>query len=138
MSRIAHIREVLVQIGRDASGARDIQGLYASVFTNLQDVFPIDRGVIALANADGKSLLIDHVYGVDIKGPRQGDTLDLDQFAADVLAEPRLVSTDDTDDQSPPDKAASKLITAGLPSNIRVPLRARDSVIGFNRCVQHG
>jgi hypothetical protein len=126
ISRIAKIREIFVQIGRDANVARDVQELYASVFRNLKNLFPIDRGVIARATEDGKSLILDYVEGADIEGLRLGEVLKLSDLPGTVLSESQLTTVDNAEDHAATDSTRSKLAVAGLPSSIRTPLRARD------------
>jgi signal transduction histidine kinase/GAF domain-containing protein len=131
ISRIAQIREILVQIGRDASIARNTNDLYAGVFKNLKNLIPIDRGAIALKNDDDDSLVIDYVDGVEIEELQVGQVLSSEELSGEVLSESRLVATGEAGFTEAPDIAGNKLITAGLRSSLRAPLRARDSVIGF-------
>lgn len=131
ISRIAQVWEVLVQVGRDAAAARDPQGLYESVFKNLKNLLPVDRGVIALKGEDGKSLTIDYVDGLDVEGFRVGDVVELNESSIAVLSESHLITVDNAADQEPLDPTGGKLTIAGLPSSVRTPLRARDSVIGL-------
>ncbi len=131
ISRIASIREIIVQIGRDASIARDLKSLYASVFKNLRKIISVDRGVVALGSEEDGSLKIDYVIGVDIETLRFGQILKLDDMSDVVLSKSELTTIDNIQDQKPTDPAGGILATAGLPSNIRTPLRARDSIIGL-------
>jgi signal transduction histidine kinase len=131
ISSIAHIREILVQIGRDASIARNTNDLYAGVFKNLKSLIHIDRGVIALKNDDDDSLVLDYVDGVKIRELEVGQILNQNELSGEVLSESRLITVGDTDFMEFADFAGKELLTAGLRSNLRSPLRARDSVIGF-------
>jgi len=131
ITRIARIREILVQIGRDANVARNTGELYSSLFRNLRNLFPVDRGVIALTREDGNSLIIDSVDGQEIDELQQGAVLALDEFSDAVLSQASLNTSANIDQKKPSDPTASVLVTAGLPSNIRTPLRARDTVIGI-------
>lgn len=131
ISRIAQVSEVLVQVGRDAAAARDPQSLYESVFKNLKNLLPVDRGMIALKGEERRSLNIDHVDGLDVEGLRVGDVLELNESSIAVLSKSHLVSVDNAAQQEPFDPTGGKLIAAGFPSNVRTPLRARDSVIGL-------
>ncbi|MCI0870641.1 MAG: GAF domain-containing protein [Chloroflexi bacterium] len=132
ISRIARERETLIQIGRDAAAARDLQSLYGSVFKNLKNLLPVDRGVIALLKGeDGKSLAIEYVEGLDIEGLRVGDNLELLESSTAVLTGSQPVTVDNAANREPFDLTDGKLITAGLPSTMRTPLRARDSIVGL-------
>jgi GAF domain-containing protein len=131
ISRIAQEQEVLIQSGRDAATARDTRSLYDSVFNNLRRLLPIDRGVIALQGEDGKSLDIDYVDGRDIEGLRVGDVVELNKSSMAVLAKSQLVTADNASELQDSDPTDGRLAAAGLQSNMRTPLRARDSVIGL-------
>ncbi|MCH8911351.1 MAG: GAF domain-containing protein [Chloroflexi bacterium] len=129
--RIAREREILIQIGRDAAAAHDLQSLYRSVFKNLKNLLPVDRGVIALKGEDGKSLAIEYVEGLDIEGLRVGDNLELHESSTAVLTRSQLVTVDNAANREPFDLTDGRLITAGLLSTMRTPLRARDSIVGL-------
>ena len=131
ITKIARTREILVQIGREASAARDAQELYTSVFMNLRKLIPIDRAVMAMTSDDGNSLIIEHVEGVAVDGLALGQSVDLSNLIPNVLSEPRLTTVDNAQDQLSTDPTQGRLAAAGLPSNVRAPLRARDSVIGL-------
>ncbi|MBT4125143.1 MAG: GAF domain-containing protein [Chloroflexi bacterium] len=131
MTRIAQIREILVQIGRDASNARNTKALYTSVFKHMRELFPVDRGVIALTNESNNSLVIDHVDGKGIQGLEEGKSLQLDDLSDVVLTQSESSNADNLADQKPTDPTGGFLVQAGLRSNLRTPLRARDSVIGL-------
>lgn len=131
ITQIAGVREILVQLGRDANIARDARGLYTSVFRNLRRLVSIDRGVVALKSEDGASLTIDHVDGTEIEGLVEGTTLDLDDLSDAVLTHSESTTADAAEDQKPTDPTGGALASAGLKSNLRTPLRARDSVIGL-------
>ncbi len=131
ITRIAHIREILVQIGRDASSARDTKALYASVFKHLRELFPVDRGVVALINESSNALKIDHVDGVSIDGLEEGTSLQLDDLSDVILSQSESHNIDNFADQKPTDPTGGILAAAGLRSNLRTPLRTRDSVIGL-------
>jgi signal transduction histidine kinase len=131
ISKIARTREILVQIGRDASAARDARELYTSVFMNLRKLIPIDRAVMAMTSDDGKALIIEHVEGIKVDGLALGQSVDLSNLVPNVLSEPRLTTVDNAQDQHSTDPTQGRLAAAGLPSNVRAPLRARDSVIGL-------
>ncbi len=131
ISRIAYIREILVQIGRDANVARNTDELYSSLFKNLRNLFPVNSGVIALTSEDGKSLVIDGVAGLEIEDLKEGTVLALDELTGSVLSQPQLNTIANVDQKKPTDPTAGVLAAAGLPSNIRTPLRARDAVIGI-------
>ncbi|MDP6666786.1 MAG: GAF domain-containing protein, partial [Dehalococcoidia bacterium] len=130
ISQMADVSEILAQLSRDASAARDLQALYASVFGNLKKLLPVDRCAIALISEDGKSLVIDHVDGLDIEGLRTGDAVTLDESSNAVLAESYITTADSAPGETPLDLAGGNLAETGLPSSIRTPLRARNSVIG--------
>jgi signal transduction histidine kinase len=87
--------------------------------------------VIALAADDGKSLTIDYVDGLEIEGLRRGDVVELIKSSADLLTRSQLVTVDNASIESPFDPTGGKLIAAGLPSSMKTPLRARDSVTGL-------
>ena len=86
ISRISQIRDVLVQIGRDANGARDVQSLYQSVFNNLKKLMPVDRGVVALTGKNGKTLSLEYVEGDNIKGLPVGQVLRLSDLSSTTLS----------------------------------------------------
>jgi len=131
ISKIARTREILVQIGRDASSALDARELYTGVFMNLRKLIPIDRAVMAMTSDDGDALVIEHVEGIKVDGLALGQSFDLGNLAPNVLSEPRLTTVDNAQDQHSTDPTQGRLAAAGLPSNVRAPLRARDSVIGL-------
>ena len=131
ISRIARIREILVQIGHDASVARDTEALYQSVFKHLKQLFPVDRGVVALTNETSNALVIDHVDGVNIEGLEEGKSLSLDDLSDEILSQSESSNADNIADQKPTDPTGGILATAGLISNLRTPLRTRNSVIGI-------
>jgi len=131
ISKIARTREILVQIGRDASAARDARELYTSVFMNLRKLIPIDRAVMAMTSDDGDALIIEHVEGIKVDGLALGQSIDLSNLVPNVLSEPRRTTIDNAQDQHSTDPTQGRLAEAGLPSNVRAPLRARDSVIGL-------
>ncbi|MDA1279985.1 MAG: GAF domain-containing protein [Chloroflexi bacterium] len=131
ITRVATVREILVQLGREAGGARDLHSLYVSVFANIRKLLPIDRGVVALTGKDGRSLVIEHVDGQEIDGLGVGDSVELTDSSISVLSRSHLVTIDNAEEQMPFDPTAGKVAEAGFPSSIRTPLRARDSVIGL-------
>lgn len=131
ISRIAHVREILVQIGRDASVARDLETLYASVFRNLKELFAIDRGAIALTVDDNESVEMAYVEGVDIESFGTGDRFAIGQLSSEVLENSRLLSSDSGESPDVTEVERGTLEIGNLNSNVRSPLRARDSVIGF-------
>jgi signal transduction histidine kinase len=131
ITRIAQVREILVQLGKDASAARNTQDLYKSVFRNLQSLFPVDRGVIAVQSEDQKTLVIEHVDGLDVEGLSVGQTLRIDDLSGGILSQPQLTNSEEVQSNKPTDPAGGILASAGLLSNIRTPLRARDSVVGL-------
>ncbi len=131
ISRIAREREILVQIGRDASVALDEPGLYKSVFKNISELVPVDRGTIALADVENGSLFLSYVSGVDVEGIRTGDSLNISDLSAGVLSESRLLSTLSIESSGVSEIEREKLQQGNLLSNMRSPLRVRDSVIGF-------
>lgn len=130
ISYISGVREFLVQLGREAASARDIRAVYESVFRNLKNLLPLDRGVIALQGDDGKSLIIDHVDGHEIDGLCEGDVVDLNESSIAVLSQSHLINVDTAHKLKTSDPTGGKLATAGFPSSMRTPLRSRDSVIG--------
>jgi transcriptional regulator with GAF, ATPase, and Fis domain len=81
ISRISQIREILVQIGREASSTSNVRDLYTSVINSLKDLFPIDRSVIAVRSEDGNSLVIEHVSGLEVEGLGEGQVLALDDMS---------------------------------------------------------
>ena len=131
ITRIAQIRETLVKIGRDANIARDVQVLYEGLFENLSELFRVDRGVITLTNDNDELLVIDHVHGVDVEGLTEGQSIPVDNFFDSVLSQAALNTSETEQVQKLSDPMVGTLTSAGLPSTIRVPLRARDSVIGI-------
>ncbi len=131
LERISQTREILIRIGRDANAARDEDELYASVFKHLREVIPIDRGVVALATETRDSVSIAYVDGVEIDGLRVGNTLNISDFASNVLVESRLLTARITPNSEVTEVEVESLKQGDLKSNIRSPLRARDSVIGF-------
>lgn len=131
ITRIASVREILVQLGRDVSSARDTAQLYSSVFENLRSILPVDRGVVALINDSAEALIVDHVDGLDVEGLGKGDSVALRDLSPEILSDP-LISVARAKDDSPPDDPVNReLPQAGLNSNIRVPLRVRDTVMGI-------
>ena len=56
-----------MQIGRDANVALDEAGLYESMFKNICELIPVDRGVIAMANDENESLFLSYVSGVYVE-----------------------------------------------------------------------
>jgi|GEM_PF-1351002 signal transduction histidine kinase len=131
ISRISQIREILVQIGREASSASNVRDLYTSVINSLKDLFPIDRSVIAVRSEGGNSLVIEHVSGLEVEGLGEGQVLALDDMSDGILSKSQLISVDNVDDDQILDPSGGTWAKSGLMSNIRTPLRARDSVIGF-------
>jgi signal transduction histidine kinase len=97
----------------------------------MRELFPVDRGVIALTNESNNSLVIDHVDGKGIQGLEEGKSLQLDDLSDVVLTQSESSNADNLADQKPTDPTGGFLVQAGLRSNLRTPLRARDSVIGL-------
>jgi signal transduction histidine kinase/GAF domain-containing protein len=120
MSRIARQREILVQIGRDANVALDEAGLYESVFKNICELIPVDRGVIALANDENESLFLSYVSGVDVEVIRAGDSLNISDLSTLSIESSGVTEIE-----------REKLQQGNLLSNMCSPLRVRDAVIGF-------
>ncbi len=131
ITRIASAREILVQMGRDVSSARDTTELYSSVFKNLRSILPVDRGVVALIDKDEEALFVDHVDGLEVDGLGKGDAVPLKDLSSEILSEPLISVAGIKDDSTPDDPVNRELPQAGLNSNIRVPLRVRDSVMGI-------
>jgi signal transduction histidine kinase len=131
ISQISQIREIIGKLGRDASAAQDVQALYKSVFAHIRSILPVDRGVIALKREDGKALVIDYASGIPVSGLDEGQAIGMDEFSDAVLSKSELSSSSDDQNQTPTDPTVGKLATAGLKSNMRTPLRARDSVVGI-------
>ena len=131
ITRIASVREILVQLGRDVSSARDTAQLYSSVFENLRSILPVDRGVVALINDSAEALVVDHVDGLDVKGLGKGDSVALRDLSPEILSDPLISGARAKDDSPPDDPVNRELPQAGLNSNIRVPLRVRDTVMGI-------
>ena len=131
ISHIARVRQILVQIGRDANVAQDEAGLYESIFENLRELISIDRGAIALVKDESESVYFSYVDGVDIEGNRVGDTLNISDLAAGVLSDSRLLSTLTIESPDVTKIEREKLQQGNLLSNMRSPLRVRDEVVGF-------
>jgi GAF domain-containing protein len=119
ISRIAQIREILVQIGREASVASNLQDLYAGVINSLKDLFPVDRSAIAVRTENGNSLLNEHVSGIEIEGLEEGQILSLDDMPDGILSKAQLISAYDVDDERIEDPSGGIWAKAGLMSNIR-------------------
>ena len=85
INRIAQERKILIQIGRDAAAAHDLQSLYECVFKNLKTLLPVDRGVIALKGDKDRALAIDYVEGLDVEGLGVGDMVELNESSKIVL-----------------------------------------------------
>jgi len=113
------------------SSARDTTELYSSVFKNLRSILPVDRGVVALIDKDEEALFVDHVDGLEVDGLCKGDAVPLKDLSSEILYEPLISVAGIKDDSTPDDPVNRELPQAGLNSNIRVPLRVRDSVMGI-------
>lgn len=131
ISRIAQTREILVQIGRDANAAQDTADVYASVFKNLRNILTVDRAAVALTSDDGDEVEFVFVDGIEIDGLGVGDHLDISSLTPDVLSESRILGDVYDDSGDATETELDKLKEGSLHANIRTPLRARDSVIGF-------
>lgn len=124
----------LLRIGRLLLNSREVGDVLEQFVFELQDVIDVDRLAIAVASADGESLIDRYVHGVPVEGHAQDDVYPLDALepnGLDVTSHGYVMSTEllrDADPVTAPGLHAN--YNAGLKSAMFAGMRSEGRLVG--------
>ncbi|MFH1081250.1 MAG: GAF domain-containing protein [Pseudomonadota bacterium] len=131
--RLAGETAVIADIGQLIGSTLDIEEVYERFAVKAQQLILIDSLTVNLYNFQENALCVAYVFGLDIDGRRQGDSLVLEGSLSEAVIRTRTsiriqpASIDEIVGQFP---RLTSIFQAALRSIMCVPLVSRDEVIG--------